>query len=199
MDYAEYLESEHWKVTRANIRHRAGGWCERCLVNKQTDVHHLSYERLGNELSTDLLAVCRYCHSFLHGKSYYDPASIHYTQEQVEYFRLLIVSGYEQSDYWKDLAYNEPRLMKLHLRAINRFEDCLIERPHNCPVFDNGVDEYYCAECAWIDELKPLLIKLVGDYSTSTYPPAQTVRAYDTAYQTVYHAIPTCPRMIHER
>jgi hypothetical protein len=32
-------------------------------------VHHLTYERIGNELMSDLLAVCNPCHAWLSGKT----------------------------------------------------------------------------------------------------------------------------------
>jgi hypothetical protein len=46
------------------IRRRAGGRCERC--NKRTrylEVHHLTYERFGRELLTDLQGLCKPCHN----------------------------------------------------------------------------------------------------------------------------------------
>jgi hypothetical protein len=41
--------------------------CERCHEQGLVDVHHLSYRRLGEEPLTDLLGLCRDCHSAAHG------------------------------------------------------------------------------------------------------------------------------------
>lgn len=76
IQYDEYLDSTKWRTKRTHIRRRARGWCERCGWQRRVDVHHLTYERLGQELPGDLIAVCEECHQFLHGKSSYDPASL---------------------------------------------------------------------------------------------------------------------------
>jgi hypothetical protein len=87
MNYAEYRDTEHWKRTRAHIRRRARGWCERCKVGKRDDVHHLTYERLGAEQDGDLIGVCRECHEFLHGLQNVDPAATTYTKQEQEWIR----------------------------------------------------------------------------------------------------------------
>jgi hypothetical protein len=40
------------------------------------EVHHLTYDRLGHEDPADLIGLCRACHSFLHGRSNYDPLRV---------------------------------------------------------------------------------------------------------------------------
>jgi hypothetical protein len=87
MDYPEYLESDHWRWIRAKIRRRARGWCERCKVNKRDDIHHLTYERVGYELLTDLIGICSYCHEYLHGKRVVDPAATVFTPEEIRLIR----------------------------------------------------------------------------------------------------------------
>jgi 5-methylcytosine-specific restriction endonuclease McrA len=38
-------------------------------LDRQADVvHHLTYERLGNELLIDLVSLCNGCHDQAHGK-----------------------------------------------------------------------------------------------------------------------------------
>lgn len=45
------------------IRKRAGGYCERCGDRtRRLEVHHLTYERFGRELLTDLQGLCEPCH-----------------------------------------------------------------------------------------------------------------------------------------
>lgn len=40
--------------------------CVRCGVKRQLEVHHLTYDRLGAELDTDLEVVCSGCHKGTH-------------------------------------------------------------------------------------------------------------------------------------
>ena len=53
---------------RARLLQRNGGLCERCSVKKATLLHHLTYERAGEELDMDVLALCRSCHRQWHGQ-----------------------------------------------------------------------------------------------------------------------------------
>jgi hypothetical protein len=69
-----YLKSYSWRRKRNQVLDRADDLCEkiddkgnRC-GNVATEVHHLTYERVGNELLSDLIALCRECHSKSHGK-----------------------------------------------------------------------------------------------------------------------------------
>lgn len=64
--YAKYLESVHWQEKRQEYwsSNRPKG-CYVCF-GKARDLHHRTYERLGRELLTDLVAVCRECHEAIH-------------------------------------------------------------------------------------------------------------------------------------
>lgn len=67
--YNAYLKSDHWLHTRTDAIIRAGGRCERCNVmpiNESLQVHHLTYERIGEELPTDLMVLCSTCHMSIH-------------------------------------------------------------------------------------------------------------------------------------
>lgn len=65
-NYGEYLASETWAKKRAKVMKRAGGICEGCLERAATEVHHLSYDHIGNEFLFELVAVCEYCHDAIH-------------------------------------------------------------------------------------------------------------------------------------
>lgn len=57
--YVEHLRSPKWKKLRQQTLARANGRCERCTkIPKRLEVHHLTYDRLGDERLTDLLALC---------------------------------------------------------------------------------------------------------------------------------------------
>lgn len=65
--YAAYLACPEWHVRRAAVLERDGGRCrvEGC-DRPATQVHHLTYERVGYELLDDLAAVCDECHRKIH-------------------------------------------------------------------------------------------------------------------------------------
>jgi 5-methylcytosine-specific restriction endonuclease McrA len=72
--YDKYLETPHWKEFRrqafAEQRKTLGeNRCNRCQKSKVTlHVHHLTYERLGKELLTDVEIICGECHEKEHGR-----------------------------------------------------------------------------------------------------------------------------------
>ena len=66
--YAEYLQSEAWATKRSKIMTRARGVCEGCGERQATQVHHLTYARVFNEMLFDLVAVCDDCHDRCHTK-----------------------------------------------------------------------------------------------------------------------------------
>ena len=45
---------------------QAGNQCELCPNRDSLQVHHKTYERYGQELLTDLVALCRECHARHH-------------------------------------------------------------------------------------------------------------------------------------
>lgn len=62
IEYLLHLESDAWALKRMAVLGRAQGRCERCGAAPAQDVHHLTYERLGDEPLSDLQALCRRCH-----------------------------------------------------------------------------------------------------------------------------------------
>lgn len=66
-EYREvYLRSEHWRITRRAALERAEHHCQVCSRTGHLDVHHNTYERLGEERPADLLVLCRRCHDLFH-------------------------------------------------------------------------------------------------------------------------------------
>lgn len=64
IDYKLRMRKEDWWGWYVPaIRRRAGGRCERCNERtRRLEVHHLTYERFGRELLTDLQGLCEPCH-----------------------------------------------------------------------------------------------------------------------------------------
>lgn len=72
-NYGQYLASREWALRKQAVARRSGGTCERCLRNPANQVHHLTYEHLGNEPLEDLQHVCRPCHEYESGLTNIDP------------------------------------------------------------------------------------------------------------------------------
>lgn len=73
--YHRYIYSRAWRIRRQQEIRRADHCCEFCgyQVGSMEDmrdchlqVHHLSYERLGDEAQEDLIVLCNYCHDDVH-------------------------------------------------------------------------------------------------------------------------------------
>lgn len=59
--YNAALRSRHWRVTiQREVWHRAKGRCEArwCRKRRHLTKHHLTYERLGHELASDVMLLC---------------------------------------------------------------------------------------------------------------------------------------------
>lgn len=65
--YSEYLQSPLWKRKREHVLRRDRNLCQRCLEKEATEVHHLTYEHWGNELTSELISLCHDCHESFSG------------------------------------------------------------------------------------------------------------------------------------
>lgn len=61
--YEAYLQSDYWQSFSAAVR---ADKCYCCGSRKSLQVHHKTYERLGEELLIDLVTVCGRCHERIH-------------------------------------------------------------------------------------------------------------------------------------
>lgn len=67
--YRAYLYSDHWKKFRSMALEYYGNKCMQCGTEDAIfDIHHLTYERLGEELFDDVAVLCRDCHMALHAE-----------------------------------------------------------------------------------------------------------------------------------
>lgn len=79
-EYEKYLESPHWQELRKwklEQQRKELGYnsCEKCgerpqVVTREAalHIHHLTYERLGEERIEDVTIICRPCHDKEHGR-----------------------------------------------------------------------------------------------------------------------------------
>lgn len=75
IDYKQYLASREWRVKRKEVIELNNNICQRCASRPIENVHHLSYENIGDEdPSSDLMGVCRPCHEYLAAERDDDPA-----------------------------------------------------------------------------------------------------------------------------
>lgn len=58
MPYADYLQTNHWRDVRRRALLAAHYRCQICLSAVGLDVHHITYENLGDEQPEDLIALC---------------------------------------------------------------------------------------------------------------------------------------------
>lgn len=66
MPFSEYRLTPEWRSRRNRVLLRAGNRCELCYTTGQLEVHHRTYDRYGEELLSDLIALCRRCHRRFH-------------------------------------------------------------------------------------------------------------------------------------
>jgi hypothetical protein len=66
MPYTDYLRTQEWLRRRAVKLEVAEHRCQLCNSGEGLQVHHRTYERLGCEKMSDLLVLCRPCHTLFH-------------------------------------------------------------------------------------------------------------------------------------
>lgn len=69
-DYVKYLRTPHWRRMRTLAFYRYGKKCRRCgnygTNRNPIQVHHRSYDHLGDERIEELEVICKNCHTFHH-------------------------------------------------------------------------------------------------------------------------------------
>lgn len=65
MKYKEYIDTKSWNDKSIKYL-KIHPICEICHKYKSIEVHHNSYENIGNELDEDLTAICHRCHYAIH-------------------------------------------------------------------------------------------------------------------------------------
>jgi phage terminase large subunit GpA-like protein len=64
--YLSYLRSPAWFALRKQHFARYGEWCKACGSTQKIHLHHKTYENLGRELMSELVALCDLCHRAVH-------------------------------------------------------------------------------------------------------------------------------------
>ena len=67
----KYLSTNHWRLLKQSVYCSNNGicnCCDRLVMYKDANVHHLNYNRMGDESGYDVELVCADCHAQLHNK-----------------------------------------------------------------------------------------------------------------------------------
>lgn len=64
--YHEYLKSPAWLHKREQVLERDAYICQGCRDARATQVHHLTYAHIFNELLFELTSLCGECHDRCH-------------------------------------------------------------------------------------------------------------------------------------
>lgn len=65
--YYEYLKSPHWKSFKAKVRKSTKPKkCQVCGSRSGLELHHVTYDNLGNESLSDVMYLCREHHEATH-------------------------------------------------------------------------------------------------------------------------------------
>lgn len=146
IDYDEYLKSDVWQIRRAMALERAGYKCHVCGERENLNVHHKTYEHLGNELPEELVVLCRTHHWMEHNPGEIVPVDINKkktksprkinTESKCKYFAHVlrkmdgIVSSCDQSNMPLD-----------KLRKLLDWEARLESHQNRCPICNPDVLE----------------------------------------------------------
>ncbi len=66
LTYEEYLSSVEWRDRRSILLDRFSHKCQICGSSAKLQIHHRTYERVGNERIEDLTVLCDACHGLYH-------------------------------------------------------------------------------------------------------------------------------------
>jgi hypothetical protein len=73
--YSAYRVSPDWQAKRLAALETAENRCQLCCSEKDLEVHHRTYERLGHERPADLTVLCEDCHVRFHNRLVVGPQS----------------------------------------------------------------------------------------------------------------------------
>lgn len=62
--YEKCIKSSRWRDLRERVIRKQDGKCKGCgnFYNRDLQIHHLNYKRLGKELEGDVVGLCFSCH-----------------------------------------------------------------------------------------------------------------------------------------
>jgi 5-methylcytosine-specific restriction endonuclease McrA len=61
--YINYINSDVWREKKKIFIKKFGNVCQLCKSKGYVELHHKTYDRLGHELDSDLILLCKSCHN----------------------------------------------------------------------------------------------------------------------------------------
>ena len=95
-----YYDSDEWENTRTRMLKRDDAECQSCGETAEC-VHHITYERLGEENDLDLISLCDKCHEEVHRRQDLFRLGYRLTPEEIrtlEEWEFVLESG-ETNDF----------------------------------------------------------------------------------------------------
>lgn len=66
-DYINYIRSPAWNAKRKQRLEIDNHKCQMCGTSEELQIHHITYDRLGNEdIHKDIVTLCKSCHRDIH-------------------------------------------------------------------------------------------------------------------------------------
>lgn len=65
-EYNDYIKSIHWQNKKLEYFRFHDKRCMECGNHKSIQLHHLTYEHIGNERLSELIPLCEMCHKSIH-------------------------------------------------------------------------------------------------------------------------------------
>lgn len=121
--YYAYLSSSAWRKKRVEALGRGNYECARCRETEHLVVHHLTYDRIGDEAPEDLRVLYEPCHADEHGRpscydrvinakdirEHYELPQVRLEQAQEDAMRVAFEAqgmGTEQLEQWFDAHWD---------------------------------------------------------------------------------------------
>lgn len=88
VDHATYMKSPEWAALRRRYYSKYPAKCFCCSTTKNLNLHHKTYNRLGNERLSDLVPLCEPCHKAVHELVANDMV-VYLSKAHIEYKKIL--------------------------------------------------------------------------------------------------------------
>lgn len=90
-DMEAYLASSHWRTIRASRLKLDGYACCLCKSPKDLEVHHWAYSLFDEDVTLDLMTLCRRCHEMMHDRI--KGSSVHFPHDTIPEVKARIKTG----------------------------------------------------------------------------------------------------------
>ena len=131
IDKATYYTTDEWKRISDECRQLAGNTCSMCSSTDNLHAHHLTYDRLGAELQSDLQCLCVDCHEKVHDMT---PGTLRNRKNIRGGFNMIYHKSYEEVTEEAIKSNND---IKLFNWVTNQFTYARVEVPlvfGDCPI-----------------------------------------------------------------